>query len=1081
MLNSPLPPDIPVTERLQNVISEWKGAQNGHPLSQLYQDCLDLVGQEKQLLPIRITAVRELDSESLDRVLRRNQMSLYYDIDVIGRFESALVPVLRESGPAAGFLFVYEEELTIKDQVALFAHAVGHLILNQQQLLKEQEVMLDPESGSIHTDHLAELRYLDSVKNRNLLDRQVLNAFPKLAKLVELPEESQITLGRATQELQPFLRKQGWTGFFVRSPYRYTSGRVIPNSKQHGKRFTVDALLRAAASLPIAVVHVQRQEENEDEAVARVASAAQQLCVPFAYVLTLQKQIIELHWLNGTASAPQYRESLPDRAELQTRWLTTLQLNNTKDADTLTYPYDLTQQPRYYQEIAINQAVIAVLQASKGLRPRRILLTLATGTGKTQVAFQILWKLKKSYRVRNVLFLADRGYLLEQAKTNTFGPFGEGIVRGMGEIDIAHDILFGSYQWLTGGAEGFERYREYPSDYFDVIIIDECHRGSAEDDSKWRKALEHFTGAIQIGLTATPLETKDVQTNKYFGPSVYTYSLSQGINDGYLAPYSVRRVLIEQVSQATQPTLAPANQPIEALDQEIVTRTGAMMKQYTQTIAEHLAHYLQQQDEPRLQKTIVFCVDNTHADEMRIALESYCANWAKPGDIVRIVDDDGDEGKRALGRFCTIRERQPVIVTTARLLTTGVDVPTCKNIVLARNVGSLVEFKQIIGRGTRLSLPDKSWFTIIDYAGAIKHFSDPKFDGDPASVQREYLIPPTPSESTLTSEPAPAQSNDTTIYNGSGDGPASHQPRIINDGQEGIEQVSQDGENAVPLVEDICTLGPDPSISDEQLAQMEAEAASKRANGHTEPPSEVTQFQQQIAPQPAQPAPKTARPASQDIANPAPEQEEKDIPFSIKATRKPAGGPTDEEGQKSYEVRDERRFELDSQLKLRENRGDGFFAQQALRDLVKTPADLQAYWTNKGERELLIEQLKEKEVVALDALAQEMNMPDVDHYDLLLHVLFKQPAISRRERVERLRTTHHAFFQRYEQNPLAKELLETILAKYILGDAPDVSDTGLLSVPPLNARTRMEWARAFSQGPNLSATLKELQQWLYSV
>ena len=405
---------------------------------------------------------------------------------------------------------------------------------------------------------------------------------------------------------------------------------------------------------------------------------------------------------------------------------------------------ELTQTPRYYQDAAINWAIIAALQARKGLRPRRVLLTLATGTGKTQVAFQILWKLKKTYSVRNVLFLADRGYLLDQAQNNTFGPFGDAIKRGMGEIDTAHDILFGSYQWLTTMQDGVEHYKGYPSDYFDVIVIDECHRGSADEDSNWRKVLEHFTEAVQIGLTATPLETKDVQTNQYFGSPVYTYSLSQGINDGYLAPYNVRRVVIDSEEQHNTKKQA-ANEPVETLDQQIVIQTGSVMRQYTQIIAEHLAQYLQLQADPRLHKTIVFCVDNEHADDMRLALEKTCAVWTRPGDIVRIVDDDGIEGKRSLNQFCTVREHQPVIVTTARLLTTGVDVPTCKNIVLARGVGSIVEFKQIIGRGTRLFEPQKSWFTIVDYSGSIKHFSDPAFDGDPVSVQREYLLPPPPT------------------------------------------------------------------------------------------------------------------------------------------------------------------------------------------------------------------------------------------------------------------------------------------------------------------------------------------------
>ena len=349
---------------------------------------------------------------------------------------------------------------------------------------------------------------------------------------------------------------------------------------------------------------------------------------------------------------------------------------------------------------------------------------------------------EENLSVRNVLFLADRGYLLDQAQNNTFGPLGDAIKRGLGEIDTAHDILFGSYQWLTTAQDGVERYKGYPSDYFDVIVIDKCHRGSADEDSNWRRVLAHFSEAVQIGLAATPLETKDVQTNQYFGAPVYTYTLSQGINDGYLAPYSVRRVVIEQEELAIKQA---SDQPVETLDQQIVIKTGSVMRQYTQIIAEHLARYLQLQDDPRLHKTIVFCVDNKHAADMRLALEQTCAAWARPGDIVRIVDDD-KEDRQTCPQSVLHRARAPACHRYH--CTPAHNWHRCANLQeYSCWHAALVlwfEFKQIIGRGTRLFEPQKSWFTIIDYAGAVKHFSDPAFDGDPVSVQRQYL-PPTSS------------------------------------------------------------------------------------------------------------------------------------------------------------------------------------------------------------------------------------------------------------------------------------------------------------------------------------------------
>ena len=310
MLNAPLPPDITVTDHLQRVISEWRGAV-GHRLDRLFQDCLDLVGPEKQLLPRRIIPVHELDGYTLERALKRFHFPLNYAVDTVGRFEAALIPILRKNDPAIGFLFAYEEDLSLQDQVALFAHAVGHLILNDQVRLKGLELPLNPDDGEIDIDRLSELRYLDISRNRNFLDRQVLEAFPRLTHLIEPPEESQILLERSTRDLEIMLRKRGWVNQFVRMRYHYTHGRVIANSKQRGKRLVVDALLRAEASLPTAVIQVQRSDEELVETVGRARNAAQHLSVPFAYILTTQQEVIELHWLTGDISEPLLRPPLP--------------------------------------------------------------------------------------------------------------------------------------------------------------------------------------------------------------------------------------------------------------------------------------------------------------------------------------------------------------------------------------------------------------------------------------------------------------------------------------------------------------------------------------------------------------------------------------------------------------------------------------------------------------------------------------------------------------------------------------------------------------------------------------------------
>ncbi|PLS82837.1 MAG: DEAD/DEAH box helicase, partial [Chloroflexi bacterium] len=410
------------------------------------------------------------------------------------------------------------------------------------------------------------------------------------------------------------------------------------------------------------------------------------------------------------------RDAFPTRDELFTRWTTALGLLDEVAHNALVNPYQLSRgTPRYYQDAAINRAIVAALQAKRGLRAPRILLTLATGTGKTKVAFQIVWKLKRARAIRNVLFLTDRDWLLSQAMDNEFSPFGDARLRVQGEAATSRDIVFATYQAIASDEVRRGLYREYPANFFDLVVVDECHRGSAGDESNWRSILEHFSGAVQIGLTATPLRTDNVQTYSYFGDPVYTYSLRAGINDGFLAPYRVRRILMGSVVEQS------ANVPDgDGATQETVTshggasaadtsETAGTLIERTPVIARHLAEYLRKTDP--LAKTIVFCVDQAHARQMRDALKAELADEVAryPDYIERIVADEGMEGKRSLGRFSNPRERTPAVVTTSKLLTTGVDVPTCKNIVLAKPITSMVEFKQIIGRGTRLHPPDKMW------------------------------------------------------------------------------------------------------------------------------------------------------------------------------------------------------------------------------------------------------------------------------------------------------------------------------------------------------------------------------------
>ncbi|GCE12483.1 DEAD/DEAH box helicase family protein [Tengunoibacter tsumagoiensis] len=1104
MLNSPIPPDIDVTTHLQNVIAGWKGDRLGYQLDRLYQDCLDVVGKDKQLLPLRIMAVKAMDSTQLRQVLRSRSYQIQYGVDPIGRFDAILIPY-RVSG-IYGFLFAYEEELSVRDQVALFAHAVGHLLHNHSQRLVDNAPSLDPEADEAHTDRLAELRYLDSEQNRNYVDRVILNEFPLLTSLIEVADESPIIQNRAIRQLEPLLRASGWAEDYIKTPYIYTAGRIIPHSQQRGKSLKIDALLRGERlSLPLAAVHFQRDNESILEAERRLRQAARQLCVPFAY-LVLQSQsqtveITEMDWTSGDLVLSQL-SYFPEREALVRRWLASQKITDVAARDALAYPYYADPPLRYYQETAVTRAVVATLQAQRGLRERKILLTLATGTGKTRVAFQILWKLKKSFQVKNVLFLADRGYLLDQAQTQTFWPFGDAIKRGLGERDTAHDVLFGTYQWIANPQDEEKRYQTYPPDYFDVIVVDECHRGSAAENSSWRKVLEHFSGAVQIGLTATPLSTKDVQTSHYFGPSLYTYSLSQGINDGYLAPYNVRLIQIGKEEPSTQKRLPQETQ--ETVDEEIVMKTGKVMRQYTQVIAEHLAAYLQRQEHPRDHKTIVFCVNNEHADEMRQRLIEACAGWSRAGDIVRIVNDDGAEGKRDLDAFCSIEKRQPVIVTTSQLLSTGIDVPTCRTIVFARGVGSMVEFKQIIGRGTRLVEETKRWFTILDYAGAIKHFFDPDFDGEPTSIQTEEIdvdaapaasVDEEPSEQpgeestpaagatevqqepTPHTEPLPDEQTAAALFGGQI--PQATSPGAVSDGKEDYVADTQGGSEKPLLMS-----GTDKPEAPVEGAQASATTTATFQNSGTESEQEepVTVCQASCSTTASTASTEPARPVA--IAQPVAQADGESVRKARQQTAQepePVSHVIQGANGHRFKVVGEKWYELDaSGRQLREGTKREFVAQ-SLRDLVKSPQELYSYWVNGEERKLLIDQLKE-DVVGLDTLAAEMNLPEVDYYDLLRHVLFDLPLLTRPERVEQLRSRHPAFIERFAASPLALFVLEGLLEIY--STRPDVNfDSGWLEfvqiTPKRTKQELMQEIKRANGGKAYLQTMEELQKLLY--
>jgi type I restriction enzyme, R subunit len=522
----------------------------------------------------------------------------------------------------------------------------------------------------------------------------------------------------------------------------FTDGRIVVTGNRVKRRpqKRADYLLRFTRDFMIAVVEAKAAYKTPAAGLQQAKDYAEILGLKFAYA-TNGKGIVEFDYTTGLETE---LDHFPTPQELWARWLAYEGVTDAVIEKLLTPFNDLTgKEPRYYQEIAINRAVQSILQGKP-----RVLLTMATGTGKTLVAFQICWKLWSSrwnrrgeHRRPKILFLADRNILIDDPKDKIFASFGD--ARWKIENGIANkgrELYFAIYQALAKDEARPGLYREYPRDFFDLIVVDECHRGSARDDSNWREILEYFAPAAQLGMTATPLRQDNRDTYEYFGNPVYQYSLKQGIEDGFLAPYRVHRVVTTYDSAGWRPNKGQLDRfGREIPDAEYHTKDFervVSLRQRSAAIARHLTEFMKKNG--RFDKTIVFCVDQEHADEMRRLLNNLNADLVRqhPDYVCRVTSDDADIGRGHLSHFQELERETPVILTTSQLLSTGVDAPTVKNVVLVRVVGSMTEFKQIIGRGTRVRDDyNKLFFNILDYTGsATAKFADPDFDGYPALI-----------------------------------------------------------------------------------------------------------------------------------------------------------------------------------------------------------------------------------------------------------------------------------------------------------------------------------------------------------
>lgn len=557
--------------------------------------------------------------------------------------------------------------------------------------------------------------------------------------------------------ITPAISNAGWDPVRqIRREVTLAPGPVVVrgnmSSRNKKKKKFADYVLSWEPGVPVAVVEAKDNNHTVSLGIQQALGYAEILEVPSAFSS------------NGDAFASHNKvpaagedietelplESFPPPEELWLRYKSYRGIgNNAEKLVVQPYHEDVSgKEPRYYQVEAINRTIEAVASGK-----RRVLLVMATGTGKTYTTFQIIWRLWKAKAVKRILFLADRNILVDQTLVNDFKPFGSVMTKIRNrKIDPSYEIYLGLYQAITGPDEEDKIFKNVSPDFFDMIVIDECHRGSAADDSAWREILNYFSGAIQVGMTATPKETTYVSSITYFGEPVYTYTLKQGIKDGFLAPYKVVRIDIDKDVLGWTPPPGMKDD----LGQEIERREYnqkdmdriLVLNQRTKLVAKRVMQYLRATNP--FDKTIIFCEDIDHAERMRAAIVNAAGRLAldNPKYVMRITGDSV-EGKAELDNFIDPESKFPVIATTSELLTTGVDAKTCKLIVLDKTITSMTTFKQIIGRGTRIDEEHNKWFfTIMDFKKATELFRDPDFDGEPVVIYEpdddDAPVPPDP-------------------------------------------------------------------------------------------------------------------------------------------------------------------------------------------------------------------------------------------------------------------------------------------------------------------------------------------------
>jgi type I restriction enzyme R subunit len=784
-----------------------------------------------------------------------------------------------------------------------------------------------------------------------------------------------------TKFITPALEKAGWDmQLQILEEVSFTDGKIYVRGKftARGNRKRADYILYYKPNIPIAIIEAKDNNHSVRAGIQQSLDYARILDIPC--VFSSNGDGFLFHDRTATDSNIETELDLENFPTPQQLWEKYKKYKGieTSDAEKIAsqeYFFDGTnRKPRYYQQIAVNRTVEAIANGQN-----RILLVMATGTGKTYTAFQIIHRLWKSGAKKRILFLADRNALIDQTRRNDFKHFKDKMtVVKHRQIDKSFEIYLALYQGLSGTDENANVYKQFSKDFFDLIIIDECHRGSAKDDSNWREILTYFQNATHIGLTATPKETTEASNSEYFGDPLYTYSLRQGIDDGFLAPYRVIRVGLNVDAEGWRPEQGKTDKDGNEIEDRIYNRRDfdrkLVIEERTDTVAKKVTEFLKGYD--CFAKTIVFCVDIDHAERMRTALAKHNPDLvAENYKYIMQITGDNDEGKRELDNFINPEEKYPVIATTSELMTTGVDAQTCKVIVLDANINSMTKFKQIIGRGTRINEEyGKLYFTILDFRNATDNFADPAFDGEPIRIK------PVTEETDL------------------GD--------IVDEEEQTTE----------------------PIIDTETGEEIEIEIPEIRT-----PP---TSGEDDETPPPP----------------PRPKQYVNGVDVSVLVSRELY---FDQHGRP-----------ITASLKDH--------TKEIIKGQFASLDDFLSKWNTTDRKEAIIAELQEQGVL-VEALYSAVDK-QVDLFDLICHVAYDQPPMTRKERANNVKKRN--YFTKYGDQ--ARKVLEALLDKYADQGIENMENITILTVPPINELGSVtEIIKIFGSREQYDQAIKELENELY--